>query len=104
MEFTILDEAAELVEKANSNLEPELVPSEDARVALAKYARLKKLASYGEALWARRIDDAAAVARAAGTSMGRARKTLETGAALKDAPEVSGALARGECRWTKPPR
>ena len=34
MELSVLDEAAELVEKANSNLEPELVGAEDARTLL----------------------------------------------------------------------
>ena len=96
MEFKLLDEAAELVEKANADLEPELVTGADSKVALAKYAHLKKLASYGEAALARRVDDAAAVARATGTSMGQAKKTLETGAALKDAPDVGDALATGE--------
>jgi hypothetical protein len=38
MEFKILDEAAELVEKANANFEPELFASADAKLALAKYA------------------------------------------------------------------
>ena len=89
-------EAAELLEKANANLEPELIPIDAARELLDGYARIKKLASFGEAVLARRIDDASAVARATGTSMGQAKKTVETGAALKDAPEVGDALARGE--------
>jgi hypothetical protein len=67
-----------------------------ARDLFDEYARAEKLISYGKAELARRIDDAAAVARAAGTSMGQAKKTLETGVALKDAPEVGEALARGE--------
>jgi hypothetical protein len=49
-----------------------------------------------KAVLARRIDDAGAVALATGTSMGRAKKTVETGAALRAAPEVGDALAGGE--------
>jgi hypothetical protein len=57
---------------------------------------VERLASYGKAVLARRIDDAGAVARATGTSMGQAKKTVETGAALREAPEVGSALASGE--------
>ena len=96
MELGLLDEATELVEKANANLKPELVAGADARVVLAKYARLKKLVSYGEAMMARRVDDASAVAHATGTSMGQAKKTVETGAALEQTPEIGVALATGE--------
>ena len=96
MATSTITEAAELLEKANANLEPDLVSIDSARRLLAEYAKVKKLASYGEAMMARRIDDASAVAWATGTSMGQAKKTLETGDALKDAPEVDSALARGE--------
>ena len=88
--------AVELLEKANADLEPELLTGESARRLLDEYARAKKLASYGEAVLAGHIADAAAVARTTGTSMGAAKKTVETGAALRDAPEVGDALARGE--------
>jgi hypothetical protein len=95
MEFGILDEAAALVEKANSNLDPELVRVEEARTLLDAYAKVERLASYGRAVLARRVDAAAAVARAMGTSMGQAKKAVETGAVLVDAPTVGDALARG---------
>ena len=91
-----LTEATKLLEKANANLEPDLLSADKARELLEQYARAKKLAAYGEALLARRVDDAAAVARAAGTSMGVAKRTAETGAALADAPEVASAFASGE--------
>jgi len=96
MASNIVTEAIQLLEKANANLEPELLTAESARRLLDEYARAEKLASYGKAVPARRVDDAAAVARATGTSMGVAKKTVETGAALADAPEVGDALARGE--------
>src|ERR687891_2616057 len=96
MATTQIHDVVEGLEKANANLEAELLPVDSARDLLDEYARAEKLVSYGKAVLARRIDDAAAVARATGTSMGQAKKTLETGAALKDAPEVGDALARGD--------
>ena len=96
MATTTVTEAVEILEKAIADLEPELLPVESARRLLDEYARADKLVSYAKAVLARRIDDAAAVARAMGTSMGVAKKTLETGAALKDAPEVGDALAAGD--------
>jgi len=95
MRFAEIDNALELLEKANSKLDPDAVSAAGANELLAKYARAEKLASYGRAVLAGRVD-AAAVARATGTSMGQAKKTVETGAALRDAPEVGDALARGE--------
>ena len=96
MATTQIHDVVEGLEKANANLEADLLPVDGARDLFDEYARAEKLISYGKAELARRIDDAAAVARAAGTSMGQAKKTLETGVALKDAPEVGEALARGE--------
>ena len=96
MTFEHMDDALASLEKANSELEPELLTAEAARELLESYARAGKLVAYGEAVLARRIDNAAAVARVTGTSMGAAKRTAETGAALSDAPEVSDALARGE--------
>jgi hypothetical protein len=69
--------------------------AEAARELLAEYARAENLVSYGRARLAARIDNASEVARVTGTSMGRAKQTAETGAALAEAPEV-GALARGD--------
>src|ERR671918_770235 len=96
MAGTTVTEEVEILEKAIADLEPELLPVESARRLLDEYARADKLVSYAKAVLARRIDDAAAVARSIGTSMGVAKKTLETGAALKDAPEVGDALASGD--------
>src|SRR5919106_1809761 len=96
MATTQIHDVVEGLDKANANLQPELLPAESARVLLDEYARAEKLAAYGRTVLAAHIDDASAVARATGTSMGHAKKTLETGAALKDAPEVGSALATGE--------
>ena len=58
MESKVLDEAVGLLEKANANLEPELLTAGAARELLGCYARAEKLASYGRAMLARRVDDA----------------------------------------------
>src|ERR687891_2694113 len=96
MATTQIHDVVEGLEKANANLEPELLTTDSARRLLDEYARAEKLVSFGKAVLAQRVDDAALVARATGTSMGKAKQTLETGVALKDAPEVGDALARGE--------
>jgi hypothetical protein len=96
MAFTQIQEAAKWLEKANADLEPDLLTAETARGLLAEYARAEKLVAFGVAALARRVDDVGVVARATGTSVGRAKKTAETGAALTDAPEVADALATGE--------
>ena len=56
MGFEVLDEAAELLEKANADLEPELLSSESARDALARYARIERLAAYGRTVLSRKVD------------------------------------------------
>ena len=96
MRFEVLTEAAELLEKANANLEPELLTADTARAALAEYARIEKLASYGRTVLARKVDDAATVARMTGTSIGNSKETVETAKRLRDSEEVSGALRSGE--------
>src|SRR5919106_3506808 len=58
MEFALLDEAIESLEKCNADLEPELMSAEMAREALTRYAKIKKLGSYGETLLSRKVDDA----------------------------------------------
>src|ERR687891_721584 len=96
MEFALIDEVIESLEKCNANLEPELMSAAAAREALARYARVKKLASYGETALSRKVDDAPEVARMTGTSIGKAKETVETAKRLRDSDEVSGALQAGE--------
>jgi hypothetical protein len=79
MAFTQIQEAAKWLEKANADLEPDLLTAETARGLLAEYARAEKLVAFGVAALARRVDDVDVVARATGTSVGRAKKTAETG-------------------------
>jgi hypothetical protein len=69
MEFKHLDDAVGLLEKANANLQPELLTVAGARERLEVYARAGKLIDYGIAALAARIDDATSLARATGTSV-----------------------------------
>ena len=64
MTFDHMDDALTSLEKANAELNPDLLPADAARELLAMYARAGKLVAFGEAVLARRVDDAAEVARA----------------------------------------
>jgi hypothetical protein len=74
MKVAFVDEAVELLEKANADLEPELLSAPAARQLLEVYARAEKLAAFGVAALARKLDDASELARATGSSMGRHRR------------------------------
>ena len=95
MNLEHLADAIESLEKANANLEPELLSAADARGALAAYARAERLVAFGKAALARRVDDAEVVATATGTSVGKAKQVVDTAKALQDADVVRDALARG---------
>lgn len=90
-----LRRAIELLEKANAELEPELLDSATARDVLAAYGRARKLVDFGVAAVARKVDDAAVVSRATGIPVGAARTTIELGRNLKAAPELGAALQTG---------
>ena len=92
---SLLDQAIELLEKANAELEPELLDSSGARVVLDRYARARRLADFGVAAVARKVGDAAVVSRATGTPVGHAKATIELGNNLKAAPELGAALQSG---------
>ena len=96
MEVTLVDHANELLEKANANLEPELLVAADARELLEAYARTQRLAAFGLAALARKLDDVSEIARVTGTSVGKARATVATGQALSSADELNQALKRGD--------
>jgi hypothetical protein len=95
MEFTPIAEAITWLEKANADLEPELLGADAARELLATCARAEKLASFGKAMLAQRLDDATEVARVTGTSVPKATATVDTGKALGDADEVRDAFRGG---------
>lgn len=91
-----IDLALEMLEKANAELQSELLTAEDARVQLSKYARAHKLTGFGMAEISRKVNDAATVAKASGSSMAKAKSVVATGRAIKDSPELGEALRHGE--------
>ncbi|MGI8791564.1 MAG: hypothetical protein ACR2I4_11890, partial [Actinomycetota bacterium] len=95
MVFEHVAEAGVSLEKANAGLQAELLSVEQATELLAEYARTEKLACYGKTVLARRIDDASQLARASGTSLGKAKSTLETAQVLTEAEEVGEAFKSG---------
>ncbi len=92
----LIDQAIELLEKANADLEPELLPAPAARTLLASYARARRLVDFGIAGLSRKLDDASALARVTGTSMANARATVATGKALATSQPLSQALEQGD--------
>jgi hypothetical protein len=96
MEFSHVDEAVALLEKANANLEPELLSSGAARRMLETYARAQKLAAFGVAALARKLDDASELAWVTGTSVGRAKETVATGKVLGGSEPLGDALKHGD--------
>ena len=88
-------EAIKWLEKANNDVDPDLCSAADARGALAAYARAEKLAAFGKARFASRVDDAEEVAKASGTSVAKAKQVVETANALRDSDVVRDALAGG---------
>ena len=83
------------LEKANANLEPELLSPVSAREQLKSYVRAQRLVGFGVAALARRIDDAAEIARATGSSTGKAKDTIATGKVLNESAPLEDALKHG---------
>jgi 5-methylcytosine-specific restriction endonuclease McrA len=96
MEVAFVDEAIELLEKANADLEPELLAAERAQELLASYARAERLAAYGVATLSRKLDDVSALAQATGTSLGKAKAVVATGKVLAGSEELSSAFKHAE--------
>src|ERR671914_1135607 len=99
MEFRHLEDAVKSLEKANADLQPELLSAADARGRLEGYARARKLIDYGIAALAARIDDAPALARATGTPIPKATETIATGKVLRASAPLEQALAHGDISW-----
>lgn len=99
MEVAVVDEAIELLEKANADLEPELLSAAGARALLSAYARAERLAAFGVAALARKIDDAPELARVTGTSIGKAKETVATSKTMDGSPELSTALQQGDISY-----
>ena len=78
MREALIDQAIELLEKANAELQPELLPLPLARKLLGAYARVEKLGGFGVAALSRKVNDASEVAKVTDTSMGRAKAVVST--------------------------
>ncbi len=96
MEVDYVEEAVALLEKANADLQPELLPAPVARRLLASYARARRLVDYGIAGLSRKLDDASELARTTGTSVGKAKETVATAKVMGASPELSSALQQGD--------
>ncbi len=96
MDVSHVEQAVELLEKANAQLQPELLPAGAADRLLAAYARAEKLAGYGVAALAAKRDDATRLARITGTSIGKAKAVVATGRALPGSGELTSALQQGD--------
>jgi hypothetical protein len=96
VDTVLVEQAIELLEKANAQLDPELLPAPLARRLLAGYARAGKLAAYGVTALSGKLDDASQLARLTGSSLGHAQEVVSTSKALSDSRELKDALCRGE--------
>lgn len=96
MRIEFVEEAIELLEKANADLEPELLDRSSARGLIEAYTRAERLASFGIASLARKLDNPAELAQVTGTSVGKAKATVTTGKILKRSDALSDALKKGD--------
>lgn len=95
MQIDVVERAIELLEKANANLQPELLTAADARKLLAAYARAEKVAAFGVTAVARKVDDASVVATTTGTSVGKAQAVVATGKVLDSSADLATAMRTG---------
>lgn len=96
MQAALIDEAIELLEKANADLQPELLAAADARKMLASYARARRLIDFGIAGLSRKVNDVSEVAKATGTSTGRAKTVVSTGKVMAQSADLTSALQQGD--------
>ena len=104
MDVSYVEQAVELLEKANAELTPQLLPRPAVDRLLAAYARAEKLAAYGVAALAARRDDVSELARITGTSIGRAKAVVATGRALPASGELPRRWPTGTSLLIKQPR
>lgn len=93
---THIDDAVALLEKANADLQPELLTVPEAKELLDGYARARRLADFGIAALAARVENAAQVARVTGTSVVKAKEAIATGEVLASSAPLTNALRHGE--------
>jgi 5-methylcytosine-specific restriction endonuclease McrA len=94
--FVHVKQAIKELQKENASLQPELLSAAAAQRALEEYAQVKRLADFGIAALTRKVNDASAVARVTGTSIGKAKETVATGKMLKESDELGEALRFGD--------
>lgn len=87
--------AIENLEKENANLQPELLTTERARELMAAYARAEKLVAFGISALSRKLDHVE-VARLTGSSIGKAKTVVATGAVMASSQDLSSALQNGD--------
>jgi len=91
----LAERAKELVARAAKVGRGEMPPG-DVKRLVATFGQLVKLGSAGGATAARLLGDPATLARANGTSMGKAREALRTAEAAEKTPELAEAIRAGE--------
>ncbi len=96
MERRFLSEAIGLLEQANAGLVAGVRSRVEAEALLACYVRVEKLAAFGKATLAARVGDATSLARAAGTTVGQARRVIETGRRVAAEPRLAQAARKAE--------
>jgi hypothetical protein len=74
VDTALVEQAIELLESANAQLDPEVMPAPLARRLMAGYARAEKLAAYGVTALSRKLDDPSQLARLTGSSVGQAHE------------------------------
>ncbi|HSM01792.1 MAG TPA: HNH endonuclease [Acidimicrobiia bacterium] len=92
----LIDQAIECLEKVNAGLSPNLYAPREAQSLHRRYARLVKLATFGELSLADRVGDPGELAIVNGTSMGEARRALDTSRQMAKTPPLEEALRRAE--------
>ena len=98
-------DAIALIERANARLRPDELTRPQARSLIEAYGRIVKLGGFGVASLSPGVADPAAVARASGSSIPKARDAVATGTTIGSSPELDAALRQGaRCRSTRRPR
>jgi hypothetical protein len=90
-----ITDAIALIERANARLRPTEVSGTEARSLMQAYARVQKLGGYGVAALSARMRDPLAVAQVSGTSLGKARDAVATGATMQTSPDLDAAMQKG---------
>lgn len=105
--FDLLDHSTKLLEEALADFEPAVFDGDGAASLVERFTKLERLAATGKALAARRVADSGAwrrdgdrspahwMAKATGTSVGRAVGVLETAQRLSELPGTAEAARLG---------